>query len=88
MELKGQIEEIIYQNEINSYCIAVLNTGEDTHTVVGYLPFINEGDTLKLQGKFVMHQEYGEQFKIDTFEKMLPETLDVTYFLTIPYLPL
>ena len=76
MELKGQIEEIIYQNEINSYCIAVLNTGEDTHTVVGYLPFINEGDTLKLQGKFVMHQEYGEQFKIDTFEKMLPETLD------------
>lgn len=76
MELKGQIEEIIYQNEINSYCIAVLNAGNEIHTVVGYLPFINEGDMLKLQGKFVMHQEYGEQFKIDTFEKMLPETLD------------
>lgn len=31
------------------------------------------GDTLKLQGKMVIHQEYGEQFKIDTFEKMMPE---------------
>ncbi len=42
----------------------------------GYLPFINSGDTLKLIGKFVTHQEYGRQFKIDTFEKMMPQTLD------------
>ncbi len=39
----------------------------------GYLPFIEEGDTLKLFGKMVVHQEYGEQFKIDTFEKLMPE---------------
>ena len=45
-------------------------------TVVGYLPFINVGDNLKLEGKFVTHQEYGRQFKIDTFEKIMPETLD------------
>lgn len=76
MELKGVIEDFIYQNEINSYTIAELNTGDELYTVVGYLPFVNEGDTLKLQGKFVTHQEYGEQFKIDTFEKLMPETLE------------
>ena len=76
MELRGQIEEFIYQNESNSYTIAVFSTEEEQEivTVVGYLPFIAVGDSLKLQGKMVVHQEYGEQFKIDTFEKLMPQT--------------
>lgn len=74
MELKGQIEDIIYQNEVNSYTIAVLNTDKEDITIVGYLPFVNSGDTLKVVGKMVMHQEYGEQFRVDTFEKLMPET--------------
>ena len=77
MELEGEITEIIYKNVINSYCIAVLNTTDRAEiTIVGYLPFINIGDTLKLHGKMVEHQEYGEQFKVDTFEKMMPQGLD------------
>lgn len=75
MEIIGQIEDIIYKNEINSYTIAEFETEEETTTVVGYLPFVNPGDTLKLIGKFVEHKEYGRQFKIDTFEKMMPQTL-------------
>ena len=73
MKLEGQLEEIIYQNETNSYTIAELSTEEEVFTVVGYLPFINEGDYLSLEGKFVTHQDYGRQFKIETFEKKLPE---------------
>lgn len=42
----------------------------------GYLPFVSSGDTLKLIGKFVTHQDYGRQFKVDTFEKMMPQNLD------------
>lgn len=77
MEIEGEIAEIIYKNELNSYCIAVFNkTDGNEITVVGYLPFINIGDTLKLHGKMVEHQDYGEQFKIDTFEKIMPQTLD------------
>ena len=75
MELKGQIEEFIYQNEANSYTIAVFQTQEqDLVTIVGYLPFIAVGDSLKLEGKMVVHQEYGEQFKVESFEKLMPET--------------
>ena len=75
MELKGQIEEFIYQNESNDYSIAIFSVDDtqDVITVVGYLPFITVGDTLKLTGKMVVHQEYGEQFKIETFEKLMPE---------------
>ena len=71
MELEGEIIEIIYKNELNSYCIAVMQTSTDDEiTIVGYLPFINVGDTIKVVGKIVEHQEYGEQFKVDTFEKI------------------
>ena len=74
MEIKGQIVEIIYRNDSNSYTVAELEQDNgDLLTVVGYLPFIEEGDTLKLFGKMVTHQDYGEQFKIDTFEKLMPE---------------
>ncbi len=42
MELKGQVEEFIYQNEANSYTIAVFQPENtiDPITIVGYLPFI------------------------------------------------
>lgn len=74
-ELEGVLTEIIYQNEVNSYTIGIFETEEEQITVVGYLPFINKGDTLKLIGKYIEHKDYGEQFKIETFEKMMPQTL-------------
>lgn len=42
MEIKGQIEDFIYQNESNSYTIAVFQRENEIEplTVVGYLPFI------------------------------------------------
>lgn len=76
MEIEGQITEIIYQNEVNCYTVAEFTMKNEMTTVVGYLPFINQGDSLKLFGKFVTHPEYGEQFKIETFEKIMPQTLE------------
>lgn len=75
-ELEGQVVDIIYQNEVNSYTIAVFDTEDDEITIVGYLPFVNPGDTLKVSGRFVNHQEYGEQFKVENFEKTEPKTLE------------
>ena len=74
-EIEGVLTEIIYQNEVNSYVVGIFETEEEQFTVVGYLPFIQKGDTLKLIGKFVEHKDYGEQFKIETFEKLMPQTL-------------
>ena len=90
MDLLGQVETIIYRNEQNGYTIANVDVqkfeSEDDAlnrkiekngiTVVGYLPFVNKGDNLKAIGKLVTHPEYGEQFKVETFEKVMPETLD------------
>ena len=56
MELKGEVTSIIYQNEVNSYTIAEMyiddeeKNEEELITIVGYLPFVTEGDTLKVTG--------------------------------------
>ena len=82
MELTGEITSIIYQNEVNSYTIAEMYVDEidgkedNLITIVGYLPFVVEGDELKIVGRFVEHKEYGRQFKVDTFEKLMPQTLE------------
>jgi len=76
LEIKGEVISIIYRNELNSYTIAAFETEEEETTVVGYLPFINEGDNLKVIGNFVEHSEYGRQFKVETFEKLLPESIE------------
>ena len=74
-EKEGILAEIIYQNEVNSYTVGIFETEDEQITVVGYLPFISKGDTLKITGKTVEHKDYGEQFKIETFEKLMPQTL-------------
>lgn len=76
MEIEGVITDIIYQNEVNSYLIAEFEMEDEITTIVGYLPFINSGDTLKLTGKYVEHKDYGRQFKVDTFEKLMPRTVE------------
>ena len=75
MELIGEVGDIIYYNETNSYMIAEFDTEEKQTTIVGYLPFVASGDNLKIIGNFVEHKKYGRQFKVETFEKLMPQTV-------------
>ena len=75
MQVEGQIVDIIYKNEINSYTVATFETVEGEElTIVGYLPFVNEGDNLKVTCNMVTHPDYGEQLKVEIFEKTMPKT--------------
>ena len=42
MEITGEVVDIRYKNEVNSYTIADIETEEELITVVGYLPFIRK----------------------------------------------
>ena len=75
MELVGEVGDIIYYNETNSYMIAEFDTEEEQTTIVGYLPFVSSADNLKVIGNFVEHKKYGRQFKVETFEKLMPQTV-------------
>jgi exodeoxyribonuclease V alpha subunit len=76
-EIRGQIERITFYNEENSYMIAKIRVPgrNDLVTIVGSLPGISPGEMLKLQGEWQTHPRYGEQFKITSYESMIPATI-------------
>ncbi len=37
------------------------------------MPFINEGDSVDLEGEYTVHATYGEQFKVSAFTQRTPE---------------
>ena len=74
VEVRGEIIEIIYKNETNGYTICnILTKDDDEITVVGFLPYIQVGEEIKINGNWVNHPDYGKQLKAETFEKFLPE---------------
>ncbi|WP_040210648.1 ATP-dependent RecD-like DNA helicase [Clostridium polynesiense] len=75
-QISGLIEGIIYKNEDNGYVVAKLDNAKDSITVVGYVPYINEGQNLKLTGEWVKHPQFGTQFKIASCEEVRPTTLN------------
>ena len=69
----GIVENIVYSNEENGY--AILDFAIDTNeivTIVGTLPYVCEGDSLTVYGKWVNNPKYGAQFKVEQYEKIMP----------------
>ena len=74
--IEGTVEEIIYSNEVNGYTVCEIRKDKDVITAVGFMPFVNAGEVLKISGRWVTHPDYGEQFKVEMYEKLLPKTTE------------
>ncbi|MEW6418647.1 MAG: ATP-dependent RecD-like DNA helicase [Nitrospirota bacterium] len=76
VEIEGQIERITYYNEENNYTVAQMKILErnDLITVVGNLLSVNPGEVLKITGQWHTHPRYGQQFKILSYESVVPAT--------------
>ena len=72
--IKGYIDNVVYYNDGNDYAVLEIATDEGLLvTAVGTLPIPIEGERVVLQGNWIYHKEFGKQFSVETFEKMLPE---------------
>ena len=49
-ELEGIVEEIIFRNDDNGYAVVSLRAGKEEQTVVGTLPFIKQGERVRVLG--------------------------------------
>ncbi len=74
-EIQGTIEDIVFHNEENGYIIAHLNDNKEHITVVGVVPYIIEGQNLKLTGEWVNHPQFGKQFKIAHCEEIITSSI-------------
>ncbi len=77
--LDGVIDEIIYTNNENGYTVAVIDVGGNPVTAVGIMPYIAEGENIRVQGDWQMHPTFGRQFKVVYFERSLPTTSDAIF---------
>ncbi|MDD3766125.1 MAG: ATP-dependent RecD-like DNA helicase [Eubacteriales bacterium] len=76
ISIKGIVEEVVYYNSENCYAVCYIETQSEYTAVVGYLPYISEGDKVIVTGNWTTHAEYGRQFKADYYEKDMPKEKD------------
>jgi exodeoxyribonuclease V alpha subunit len=75
--LEAVLERITYANEDTRYTVArvATNRSSDLLTVVGPLLGAQPGESLRLQGRWTSHPQYGRQFQVDTYTTVLPATI-------------
>ncbi|MFJ6723437.1 ATP-dependent RecD-like DNA helicase [Streptomyces sp. NPDC091281] len=76
--LEGVLERITYANEETGYTVARVDTGRgagDLLTVVGALLGAQVGESLRMEGRWGSHPQYGKQFHCENYTTVLPATL-------------
>ncbi|MFF8383315.1 ATP-dependent RecD-like DNA helicase [Streptomyces kanasensis] len=76
--VEGVLERITYCNEDNGYTVARVDTGRgagDLLTVVGALLGAQPGESLRMEGRWGSHPQYGKQFTVENYTTVLPATI-------------
>ncbi|MFJ5591359.1 ATP-dependent RecD-like DNA helicase [Streptomyces noursei] len=76
--VEGVLERITYANEENGYTVARVDTGRgssDLLTVVGALLGAQPGESLRMEGRWGSHPQYGKQFTVENYTTVLPATV-------------
>ena len=77
--ITGSVEEIVFYNEENGYCVCDIDSEGKFITATGIMHGISPGETVTFSGDFVMHPVYGEQFQVTAFSKTPPNSIDSIY---------
>ncbi len=78
MTLTGTVSNIIFYNNDNGYCVLELTSDADggEYICVGNMPVVTVGEHLTLEGKFTVHQKFGEQFAVQKIVVTAPQNND------------
>ncbi|MCL2080125.1 MAG: ATP-dependent RecD-like DNA helicase [Oscillospiraceae bacterium] len=80
--IEGVVISIMFSNAENGYTVLRLDTAEGAVAATGTMPGISVGEKLQMTGAWITHPQYGEQFKVETFEIKPPtETHEVFDYL-------
>ncbi len=71
--VNGYVEHIIFQNSENGYTVLNLVAEGEEITCVGMCKGLTQGETISAQGETVEHPLYGSQFKISTYQTVVPK---------------
>ncbi|HWE64414.1 MAG TPA: ATP-dependent RecD-like DNA helicase, partial [Chloroflexota bacterium] len=79
----GVVERFVFQHPDTHFAVARLRPEErqgsardGLTTIVGALPGVQVGETLRLEGAWAFHQQHGREFRIARFEPRVPASAD------------
>ncbi|NNE09611.1 MAG: ATP-dependent RecD-like DNA helicase [Gemmatimonadetes bacterium] len=74
--LEGTLERIVFQNEENSWTVARIREDrtERIRTVVGKLPGVHVGESIRIEGELIQNAKYGEQIQVKSYEIRAPHS--------------
>ena len=67
-KLYGIVEEIVFQNEDTGFGVISFDNAGELINVTGNLAYIVEGESICVNGKWVDHPKFGEQFYCEYYE--------------------
>ena len=94
--IKGIFIQDIYNNPSNGYMVGLLRIKESDMseyinkvvTFTGLFDSLKYKTTYRMEGNFVTHNKYGEQFQVDSYELVLPTDEEILEFLSSDLFPI
>jgi len=77
--LEGTVSAVVFSNPENGYAVLRLDTDDGAATAAGSIPGVSPGERLVLTGAWTTHPQYGEQFRVDSFEMKPPSGEEQIY---------
>ncbi|MCD4685109.1 MAG: ATP-dependent RecD-like DNA helicase, partial [Anaerolineae bacterium] len=80
--LTGSVERITYYNEESNYCVLRLRPQQlplgrnQLITVVGNMPELQPGESVRLQGEWANHPKHGRQFRAEVVTTVRPASAE------------
>lgn len=73
-ELCGVVEDVTYRREDTGFTVMDIFADDEYVTVVGVLPELSEGESVRLRGTWGYHATFGKQFKAQLCERSMPSS--------------
>ena len=74
--LSGLVESILFKSDDTGYVVAKVEVNKEIIAIVGILPFLKESQHVKLKGQWMLHKQFGRQFKVEECEEVLPDSIE------------
>lgn len=78
-QLQGTVEDVIFFSEESGFTVLAVSVEEELVTVVGSTAGVAEGEEITAQGIYAVHPKYGQQFKAEMIQRVLPSTTNAIY---------
>ena len=74
--ITADVESVVFFNEETGYIVLDMSVDDSLFTAIGNMGDVREGERLTMYGEYVTSQKFGKQFKVEIFERTIPDDVN------------